>query len=248
LNDSVIETLARLQAIDRRNRERGLEIEEIERRSAELANELQTKRTHLDTARADAESLGVRRRELEALVQEEERRLKERRMRLTRIRNDREQEAARREIDGLKELTSHHEEELLTLMEQTEAADGGVRALDAEFQTLDEQSRSHQAASAGRADQLRGEIEADRGEREQVAGLLGDSIRRRYEQIFARRGGLAVVEMRKDICLGCHMSVPPQLANEIRKGQSVHTCPSCHRILFWRVDSDEAATKEAKQA
>ena len=33
LSDSVIETLAELQAIDRRNRERGLEIAEIERRS-----------------------------------------------------------------------------------------------------------------------------------------------------------------------------------------------------------------------
>jgi predicted nucleic acid-binding Zn-ribbon protein len=100
-------------------------------------------------------------------------------------------------------------------------------------------------AAGTRADQLRGEIEADRDERERVAGLLSVSIRRRYEQVFARRGGLAVVEMRGGICVGCNMAVPPQLANEIRKGQTVNACPSCHRILYWRLDSDESSAKEA---
>lgn len=241
MDESVIDTLVNLQEIDRRNRERTLKIEEIEQRTSDLAAEHATKLSEVEAVRANAESTGVQRRELEAVLQEEERRLKERRMRLTRIRNDKEHEAAQREIDGLKELSSRHEEELITLLEQTESVDGGLKEIEAELDEVAGRQKAHETESAGQVDSLHKEIESEKAERERVAGLLKPNIRKRYETVFSRRQGLAVVEMVRDICTGCNMSVPPQMANEIRKGQTLHACPSCQRILFWRIESDEAS-------
>lgn len=241
MDDSVIDTLVNLQEIDRRNRERSLKIEAIQSTSADLEAERAAKQSEVDAVRANADATGVQRRELEAVLQEEERRLKERRMRLTRIRNDKEHEAAQREIDGLKEMSSRHEEELITLMEQTESVDGGLKEVEAELQAIVERIEAHNAESDGQIEALDQEIESEQAERERVAGLLKPNVRKRYETVFARREGVAVVEMAADICTGCNMAVPPQMANEIRKGKSLIACPSCQRILFWRIDSDEAS-------
>jgi len=59
--------------------------------------------------------------------------------------------------------------------------------------------------------------------------------------IFSRRGGLAVVEVRGGICQGCRMHVPPQLFNEIQRNlERVFVCPSCQRILYFRVEAAQA--------
>lgn len=241
MDESVIDTLVNLQEIDRRNRERTLKIEEIEKGATDLAAEHAAKLTEVEAIRASADSTAVQRRELEAVLQEEERRLKERRMRLTRIRNDKELDAAQREIDGLKELSSRHEEELITILEQGESVDGGLKEIEEELQGIADRQAAHDAESAGQVDALNKEIEAEKAERERIAGLLRPNIRKRYETVFSRRQGLAVVEMVSDICTGCNMSTPPQMANEIRKGQSLIECPSCQRMLFWRIESDEAS-------
>jgi len=234
LNPTLIEILASLQEIDRRNRERELELAELERQSRELAERLDAKRQLVEAARGESTTANGRRRQLETQLQDEEQKIKERRMRLGRIRNDKELVAAQREIELTKEANSRLEEEILTLLEQSEAVDGGLREAEGELKELEERAAKHDEHAASRIAQLRGEIAGDRDEREAIAGKLQVSVRKKYEQIFARRGGVAVVEVRRGICLGCNMRVPPQLYIEIQKAREVILCPSCHRILFAR--------------
>ena len=47
-----------------------------------------------------------------------------------------------------------------------------------------------------------------------------------------------VVEARGGICLGCHINLPPQMFNELQRYREVRQCPSCHRIVFWRMASE----------
>lgn len=243
MDPSLIEILASLQEIDRRNRERLLELAELERQSSELQAALATKRQQVDGTRAESGSANSRRRELEAQLQDAESKNKERRMRLGRIRNDKELIVAQREIEVAKEANSRLEEEILTLLEQTEAVDGGLREAEAELAALEERLTKHDESARGRIGQLRAEIDGDRAERESIAGRLSVPLRKRYEQIFERRGGVAVVEVRRGICLGCNMHLPPQLYIEIQKGREVHLCPSCNRILFYRPEqANEAST------
>lgn len=245
MDPTLIEILASLQEIDRRNRERQLELAELERQSTELASALAVKRQQVEGTRAESGAANSRRRDLEAQLQDAESKNKERRMRLGRIRNDKELIVAQREIEVAKEANSRLEEEILTLLEQTEAVDGGLREAESELAALEERVAKHAEASRGRVGQLRGEIDGDRSERESIAARLSVPLRKRYEQIFERRGGVAVVEVRRGICVGCNMHLPPQLYIEIQKGRDVHICPSCNRILFHRAgQSDEATTAE----
>jgi hypothetical protein len=38
------------------------------------------------------------------------------------------------------------------------------------------------------------------------------------------------------MCAGCRLQIPPQLVAEVKRSQDLHTCPYCHRMLYWDGD------------
>ena len=245
LNDSAIDILASLQAIDQRRRERTLEIEALEETTATLRAALDGTTAIVAAQREVVGLAAVRRRELEALLAEQEKRVMERRMRIGRIRNDRELEAAQNEISSLREAKARHEEELLELMEEAETTDVEMAEAESGLQEQSEAARAHEDSAAKRITTLNAENEAEAAERERIAAQLPENLRRRYEQVFKRRAGLAVVRVRNGNCLGCNMKVRPQLYNEVLRRESIQTCPDCQRILNWREDTE--ADREADE-
>ncbi len=239
----MIETLVALQAIDTRHRGLLRQIDEHEAELATLRTEIGTRQQELETMRAAVAGIATKRRELEALTQDEERRLKDRRMRIDRIRNDRELDAAQREIDGLKDALSRHEEELIAVMEQSETSEASIviaagecTAREGELAAVDERCTLVVRT-------LRADLETDRLEREQLATRIEADQLRRYETLRQRGEGLAVVEMRGGCCVGCRMRLPHQLANEIMAGGGpIACCPRCNRIVFHRDDGESTAT------
>lgn len=241
MDASVIEDLAALQTIDHRNREREKELADIERETAARRSMLDERRRQAELTRGEASAIGTRRRDLEGQLQQEEQKMKERRMRLGRLRNDKEVAALQREIELGKESNARLEEEVLTLIEQAEALEGSLREAEAEVAALEADAAKLGKAGGGRLRQLREEIEAGRAERSAIAARLNEGLRKKYEQIFSRRGGVAVVEARDGGCRGCNMNLPPQLYIEIQRRREVHVCPNCHRILIWRPSVAETA-------
>jgi predicted nucleic acid-binding Zn-ribbon protein len=61
---------------------------------------------------------------------------------------------------------------------------------------------------------------------------MPSNIMKRYEQLLAKRAGLAVVQARDGHCKGCNMGLPPQLFIKIQRADVVETCPACGRILY----------------
>ena len=70
---------------------------------------------------------------------------------------------------------------------------------------------------------------------------MDPQLRSKYEMIFDRRGGNAVVAAVDCICTGCRMRIPPQFYNELLKFRDIRQCPNCHRILFWKAPVEKTA-------
>jgi predicted nucleic acid-binding Zn-ribbon protein len=77
--------------------------------------------------------------------------------------------------------------------------------------------------------------------KKQVASGLEPGLVRRFEMIFERRDGIAIVPARNYSCTGCHMNISPQLFNMLQREDRVHTCPNCNRILYYEPAENEAA-------
>ena len=238
---SQIELLAAVQVIDQSLRTKTLELAEGEGRVAALTEATRAQTAAAITARAEHGVLTARQRDLEVKLGAAEAKLKDRRMRITRIRNDKELGLAKREMEILKDEASTLETELVGVMEQAETAGAKADGLEAELARLTAERDRESAELQEKVGRLSGEIERERASRNELAQTIEEDLRRRYEMIFSRRGGLAVVEVRGGICQGCRMHVPPQLFNEIQRNlDRVFVCPSCQRILYFRIEAAQA--------
>jgi predicted nucleic acid-binding Zn-ribbon protein len=115
------------------------------------------------------------------------------------------------EIEVLKKEQEEKEGELASLREKVDSRDGEIAAVLAEY----------------------AQTEAEKGsQRDALLKDLPVQLRKRYQLLFDRRGGMAVVEARNGACLGCNMHLPPQLFNSLFQTQEIQSCPHCNRLLF----------------
>jgi len=235
-----IETLAALQRLDQSLLESTAIIETSERQLAELDDAV-TRSSQ--TAAASREALAVleaTQRDLEQRLAACEAKLKDKRMRIARIRNDKELGLARREIDLLGEEKGGIETELLSVLGQLEVATAKRDGVESELGTA---TREREAASAelrATIERLGARVAEERTRREALVAAVDDDLRRRYEMLFSRRNGVAVVLVRGGTCQGCQMRVPPQLFNQIQRNEQLILCPSCQRMLYWEPEREEA--------
>ncbi|MGL1894043.1 MAG: C4-type zinc ribbon domain-containing protein [Spirochaetaceae bacterium] len=67
----------------------------------------------------------------------------------------------------------------------------------------------------------------------------------KFERIIKNKSGLGIVPVISGICSGCHMTLPAQFANDVRKGEEILFCPYCSRILFHEDSSTDQVLSEA---
>lgn len=232
---SPIALLAQLQELDRVRRD-GLErIRRVEQEIAETEQDRDRRRAQLEAAESDAAAQDAHRTELERVFEDEGAKMTERRMRLNRVRNERELQALRHEIEVRKEANQQLEEQVIDALERLDVLNEARAQVATELAEFEELAKQRIENGRARLLELQAELELGKQEREDLRAALDPSLLQRYEVLLDRRAGLAIVEVNGGTCQGCHRMLPPQLYIELQRAPSrVHVCPSCHRILHWR--------------
>ena len=187
------------------------------------------------------ESLEQRRRELESEVENDVARIRDRQGKLMNVQTNREYQSLLKETDDAKKANKQREEEAMQLMEQIEAC----KAKAEEENNLRSADESLLAEATAEAERQTGELNAAREtilkERDAKAKAVTAAMLKKYDMLRERRNGIAVVEVVQGVCRGCHMNIPPQLFNELRKEESLLSCPTCNRIMFYQADAEQQA-------
>jgi predicted nucleic acid-binding Zn-ribbon protein len=236
--------LAALQEVDRARRAKSERVHTLDDEITELEGELRRQRQAAEAIEAELATVDSRRRELEAQLQDEESKMTARRMRLNRVRNEKELQLLRHEIEVSKEANQQLEEEVLNVLETLENLTASAKETREGLAQFEQTAVTQINEKKERSDELTAELDAARSDRDELAHRIDAKLLRKYQQIFDRRGGSAVVEVRDGTCQGCHMNLPPQFFIELQRAEDIRLCPNCHRILFWRpngLDSSDAA-------
>lgn len=227
-----IEILALLQTVDR-------EISEQSGRKQQLLSELEVKEKEIGAKKREIEALVASfaekektRAEKDRIFQDEGKKAMDKRMRMNRIKNVKELQALQREIDLTRHANGELEEELIRIMQEIDAIKAQIQSREAEMAALQEQWRSKQKELQEQIHGIDESVSQAVARRQSIAAQVNGDVISRYELIFKRRGGTAVVEVSAGICQGCFMNIPPQLWNEIIRNEKLHLCPSCQRIVF----------------
>ncbi|MBD5448104.1 MAG: nucleic acid-binding protein [Treponema sp.] len=162
---------------------------------------------------------------------------------------------------GMDSITTHREYEALDkqITEAKEREDAIRRDLTREEKTLAELNeilRTDEAMiTAQEADldsgktSLAAEIDGykqalgdlDKKEADITPGI-DQEIVYKFQRII-RRNSEGIVAVKNGVCMGCHMILPAQFANEVRDGEKILFCPYCSRILYHQdVAEDEEET------
>jgi predicted nucleic acid-binding Zn-ribbon protein len=80
-------------------------------------------------------------------------------------------------------------------------------------------------------------LQLSKQEREISAGLDEDLLFK-FDRIVRHKMGKGIVSIRGGVCTGCHMILPAQFANQVRRGEEIVFCPYCSRILYYE-ESDQ---------
>ncbi len=227
-----LKRLEDLQAHDARIQELENSLKAIPAKLAATQNDLARVEGLLATER---QALGETERyysEQKGLLTEDEIQVAGAKHKLAQAKNSKEYMAAQREIDQRREGLAAREGEIAKLVEAVESKKKllGERAKDVD--SLKSSVEKDGEAAKARMAEIEAKIAELRAEREKVAAQVKPDVLKRYSSIRMRRG-LAVVSVRNGTCQGCNMNIPPQLYNVIQRGQTIETCPSCHRIIYW---------------
>ncbi|HTN71972.1 MAG TPA: C4-type zinc ribbon domain-containing protein [Methylomirabilota bacterium] len=237
--DSQIEILASLQTVDR-------EIKEQKGIKQELLGELQAKDKEIDAKKREIALLTAAYSEKEKLrlekdrvLQEEGKKAMDKRMRMNRIKNIKELQALQREIDQIKQSNGELEEQLITVMEEIDGVKAAIKSKEEELAKIQDEWKQKQDEMQTQISSIDQAVSEASRRRQSIATQVTRDLISRYELIFSRRGGTAVVEVAGGICQGCYMNIPPQLWNEIIRNEKVNLCPSCQRILYYKAPAVE---------
>ncbi len=72
----------------------------------------------------------------------------------------------------------------------------------------------------------------------------------KFERIIRNKGGIGIVPIHGIVCEGCHMTLPAQYVNDVRRsttseGESdnaedeIHFCPYCSRVLYYEESAED---------
>lgn len=224
--------LIRLAQIDISTRDLEAELEQAPERLKENQADLKRLQDLLDAERKQVE-------EAAGLLEAQEEEIKEQGQSLARsksksgkARTMREIEAVERELEVVRRTMREREEErerLKTAIEQRKAI---VAQHEVELSELAAYVAAEEKTTSERIEVLKKAKSDVLAGRDEAVAKIAPVIRKRYELIRSRRGGAAAAQLKDDMCSGCFMIIPPQLANAIRKAETLEQCPRCQRFLY----------------
>jgi predicted nucleic acid-binding Zn-ribbon protein len=201
-----------------------LEIEQARKQLLELDEKLQKQE--------------AQRQQLAYEIKHDQERLQKSQTRLMNIRTNEEYQAVQKEIENLTEASSKRETQQLLIMEKIEELQK-YRLESQEFEkaTLERVNQLEQN-SAQQLQEAEMTLETILPERQTIAEKIVDKKLLHLYEALRKKIPLAVVQIDRPFCEGCRMTLPPQFFNTLVSLKSICQCPSCFRILYWRVGED----------
>ena len=90
---------------------------------------------------------------------------------------------------------------------------------------------------SSRLDELIKERDALKQKKDKYSKDIDPTLLFKFERIVKTKGGGSVA-VKGRVCQGCHMELPVQFVNTIKKGEEVMFCPYCSRVLYYQEGDD----------
>jgi predicted nucleic acid-binding Zn-ribbon protein len=227
-----LQLLRDLQDIDLKKLEVDQQRQKGQNEKETLHSEVARLQDMVDSLANDISALEAEKKELKMALSQEQQNIERSESRLPQIKTQKEYVAVLKEIDTAKKLSKELDTQISAKDEALAGLNNDKAEKDAELEDLSSQAKARCAEIDERLAVFEAQLAEMKSQRETLLKELPTSLRKRYDLLLSRRGGLAVVEARSGACLGCNMHLPPQLFNSLLVAEDIQACPHCNRLLF----------------
>ncbi len=207
------------------------ELKQIPQSLEELRDNVQTLETMLAQERqqlAEAEELKVQQ---STELKERNEGLQRARKKVAQASSIREADAGEREVDANRRSMKEREDELGRIGQAIEAKTASLAEREKDFEEAKGVLQSKEESSKARMTELQEQRAQMLNGREDLVAKVPKAIVKRYDRL--KTGITNVVIIIKDgTCPGCRMALPPQLNIELQRGDELHQCPHCRRMII----------------
>ncbi len=201
-----------------------------------MNNELNELLEKLTRQKEIADELEKERRKKEKDLEAEKEKIKKLEAKLYDVKTNKEYQALLKEIETIKNENDRIEEDVIVLMEKTEELHKDSEATSGHLSKRRGEIEKEIKGLEKEIDSIDKNIAELTEERDNLLSVVNDELRSAYEMLREKRGGLAVVNVKDGVCLGCYMNIPPQFFIEVTRNSQLNRCPSCNRIFYFTDD------------
>ena len=135
-----------------------------------------------------------------------------------------------KKIKMLRRQRENWEEKGLEILMVAEDAEAEEQAAGSDLTELEANWQRKTAALRDEQHQLATTVNEWMTKRQELLPMVEAAFLREYSEVARRRGGIAVVEVRRDACQGCQVKLSAGIVEKARRGELVY-CPNCNRII-----------------
>lgn len=231
-----ISQLIRLQECDTHIQGLCKKKETAPKRLREIESALENGSIKFQTDKDKLESLIKERRRLEKDIDDFDSKIEKSGVKLSNIKSNKEYTAALKEVDDLRSQKILAEDKALGLMEEIEEGQTVCRENEQKQKELEKRFEEARQEIQAEMKLLSEEIERLESKRNTLTASIEEDLLKRYLFLMERKQGVAVSPVVGGVCQTCHMGIPPQRFNELRKGDALMSCSNCKRIIYWADD------------
>ncbi len=230
---SNVEKLLILQDRDRKIQRLSRDVDDLPAREKLIKSQLARHQKTLEEAEDAIRKKSLEQKDLEAQIEKRKERIQKFRQQQMEVKSNADYRAFEHQIATVNGEIRAIEEKDLVLMEEIEA----LTAVREEKKAALNEEEAGVNEELDRLKQRTGNMEKElaelQKERQKLSQEIDPDWLSRYERVFQHVGDYALVTVEHQTCGGCHMKLPPQMAHDARKLDSMSTCMYCGRLLYF---------------
>lgn len=181
----------------------------------------------------DIKKIQVARKDLEVDLEAKQTNIKKFEVQLFQLKTNEEYRIMQKQIADLKFECGLIEDKILEKMEEIERMQAGLKETENLLAHAKKIFEEKEKEIAGKIGVISLNIQNAQKERGALTHEISPEFLEKYELIFNNKHGAAIVAIENKTCLGCHMTLPPNVINEVRRGTNIIICDNCARILYY---------------
>lgn len=193
----------------------------------------------LDNQRVELKETIALKAQREEELREAEERSARSKERLMNVSSTKEYNALEKEIEQLRRKAEETREQLDHIRDAIELRETAIVEKEEKISQLKQEIKAANKEADERMKKLGKQLSDIQKHRNRARETVKRGILRRYDFIRQRRGGTAITSATDGACTGCFMRLPPQQYIELQRGNTLVSCPSCQRILYFPAHFEE---------